>query len=637
MRPSHTLPPFVLLASVTLGVQAMGELPEDLTALSLEALLDIEVTSVSKRPQGLSEVPAAVYVLSAEEIENSGARTIPEALRLVPGLHVARVDGQRWAITARGFNGVVADKMEVLIDGRSVYSPLFSGVFWDSQDVFMPDLERIEVIRGPAAALWGSNAVNGVINIVTRTAADSQGPTAYVGGGIEQEGFAGLRYGGRAGATGYWRAYAQAWQRDGQMRMDGSDAHDAIERVQGGFRADWERGRDRYTLQGDAYAGEFEFDDPNLNPDGRDNHQDGHNLLARWQRLFGPQSQLSLQLYWDHTERVQQGSFGEERDTYDIELKHSFAWGQRHTLVWGAGYRVSRDEQANPPLILFTPAEREVRSANFFVNDEIRLREDTALTLSARIEDNEFTGIDTQPSVRLSHTFSERTMAWAAWSQALRLPNRLDNDVLVPIPEFGARGNPDFESEEVRVHELGLRHALSRELSMEASAYYNDYAELRGVEPAAPPEIPLIVNNYEGEARGAELTLRWLATPSLTLHAAYAWFDLDLEPQGNSQDVMTELTEDTAPEHLAWLRWDWRPDARWRVGGQLRYVGEVPRYAVDAYTELDLELGLRLAPDWELSLVGQDLLSPSHAEWGEADSQVERAAYLQLSWQPGAR
>lgn len=611
----------------------MTEIPEDLTELSLEALLDIEVTSVSRRPEQQATSAAAVYVLSGDEIARSGARTLPEAMKLIPGLHVARIDGQRWAIAARGFNGTISDKLEVLIDGRSVYSMLFSGTFWDAQDVFMPDIERIEVIRGPASVTWGSNAVNGVINVVTRTAEKTQGALVYGGGGNEHTAFGGVRYGGSVGDSAHWRAYTRYWQRDALVTSAGDEATDSMDMSQAGFRIDWQSADgDRFEVQGDVYENRLEFaTSESLNPDGKDNSQSGSNILARWQRATGPASRWAVQTYWDRTERTQQGTFGELRDTWDIQATFQTRWLKKHELVIGTGYRISRDEQENPPGVQFIPAKRTLRNANLFINDQYSISEATTLTLGARLEDNELTGFDIQPSLRFSHIVSDRTVLWGAASRALRLPNRLDEDVIIG----SVVGNKDFEPEELIGTELGVRHLLTRSLSIDASVFHNDYDKLRGVEPSDDSEPSVIVNNYNATSTGFEISSLWRPTETLNLHLAYNYFTLHFRPDANTADITTKATEDLAPRHQAWLRWEWLPSSRYSIGGQLRHVDEIRGTGVPAFTDLSLRLGWKVSRDVQLALSGQNLLNTRNREWGEADAEVQRGIYAELIWRPG--
>ncbi len=624
---------FLLVSLLAAGnANGMTDVPADLTQLSLEDLLDIEVTSVSRRAEQLATSAAAVYVLSGEDIRLSGARSLPEALKLVPGLHVAQIDGQRWAIAARGFNGNISDKLEVLIDGRSVYSPLFSGTFWDAQDVFLPDIDRIEVIRGPASITWGSNAVNGVINIVTKRAEDTQGALAYAGGGDEQTGFAGARYGGRAGDSAYWRAYTRHWQRDALVTTTGADARDSMDMTQAGFRYDWASpDGDRIEFQGDVFDNTLENPTQEfLNPDGNDNSESGSNLMARWQHSTARDSLLAVQTYWDRTKRIQQGSFGELRNTWDLQATFQTRLWQKHELVIGAGYRSSSDEQENPPLVMFTPSRRTVRSANLFINDQYRASDATTITLGARLEHNEFTGFDVQPSLRFSHVLSERTVLWGAVSQALRLPTRLDEDVIIA----SVVGNRDFQPEELIGEELGLRHLLGKNLTIDASVFYNDYDKLRGVEPGDETTPSLIVNNYNAESTGFEISTHWQPLPTLDLHAAYNYFTINFTPDASTADVTTEASEDLAPRHQAWLRWGWSPNSRYHLGGQLRYVDKIRGQNVPAFTELSLRLGWNITPALELALSGQNLLDARHREWGEADAEAQRGVYAELVWRP---
>lgn len=616
---------------------ASSAIPEDLTELSLEALLDIEVTSVSRRSEQLATSAASVFVLTNEEIRRSGARTLPEALKLVPGLHVAQIDGQRWAIAARGFNGNISDKLEVLIDGRSVYSPLYAGTFWDSQDVFLPDIDRIEVIRGPASVTWGSNAVNGVINIVTRDAAQTQGALVYAGGGNEQEAFAGARYGGTLGDNAHWRAYTRYWQRDPLVTSAGERAEDGMDMTQTGFRVDW-AGTDghRLTVQGNHYENRLDFPASDFfNPEGKDNRQRGSNLLARWEHRLNEDSQWTLQAYWDRTDRVQQGIFGELRNTWDLQLTYQTSWWERNEVVIGGGYRASRDEQENPPIIQFIPAKRTVQNANVFINNQYSLSDRTVLTMGARLEDNEFTGFDVQPSVRFSHALNDRTVFWGSVSRALRLPTRLDEDVIVA----SVIGNKDFEPEELIGQELGFRHLLSRNLSVDGTVFRNDYDKIRGTEEAQNGEPGLIVNNHSVTSHGAELSAMWQASDTLKLHGAYSFITLDFRPDAGTTDTTTENSEDLAPRHQVWLRAEWQPVSRLSIGSYVRFVDEIRGSKVPAFTELNLRLGWQLNRAWEIALTGQNLAEAQHREWVEpdADSEAQRGVYAELIWHPGAQ
>lgn len=659
-----------LISLITVTTLAHSEdLPDDLTELSLDALINVQVTSVSKKKESLNKAAAAVYVLSGDEIRRSGASSIPEALRMVPGVHVARIDTHTWAISARGFNGSISDKLEVLMDGRSLYTPFFSGVFWDAQDTYMEDIDRIEVIRGPGATLWGVNAVNGVINIVTKSSSETQGLNAYVGGGDELKQLAGLRYGSKLGDKGHWRAYLKTTTRDDSVQANGLQSTDGYEMTQGGFRVDWDGNeRDSFTVQGDVYDSSLE--NPVIappagnNPAGDDDDVSGYNLIGRWNRALGNGSSFALQLYIDHTERSSPGVFGEERDTYDLDFNHSFSLGERHEIVWGGGYRRSEDEQENPPVapfsgrLLFLPDSERVSTYNLFVQDQIGLTDATTLTIGSKFSDNDYTGSEVLPSARLSwHPDATRTL-WGAVSRAVRLPNRLDNDFVFRIEGFPGppviTGNREFDSEEVIAYEIGYRFQPLANLSLDLALFYNEYDELRGVENGVPGVTPsTIVNNHEADSYGGELAVFWRQSDKLRVWAGYSNLRLDFEPKSGTNDVTTEASQDNDPRHQGFVRMEWDVTSNIQAGGLLRYVDSIenqvsgtPTSTLSSYTELDIRLAWSPRPAWEIAVVGQNLLDDSHAEQGvavgtanaasaAAVSEVERGVYAVLTWRPG--
>ena len=656
----YSLALLVAAASIT----SAANVDDDLTDLSLDDLMDIQVTSVSKKSESLTGAAAAIFVLTGDEIRRSGATNIPEALRLVPGLHVARVDAHTWAIAARGFNGTVSDKLEVLMDGRSLYTPLFSGVFWDAQDTFMEDIDRIEVIRGPGATLWGANAVNGVINIVTKSAADTQGFVGQVSAGDELEWQTAMRYGSRVGDDAHLRVYAKSFDRDDSERADGMDASDSHDMTQAGFRLDWARDeRDHYTLQGDIY--EAALDNPSTPPNnvaGDPDEAEGYNLIGRWTRKLSDDSDFSLQLFVDHTDRLAPGVFGETRDTYDLDFKHRFQLSDRHEITWGGGYRRSEDDQVNPPAalfstqLLFLPDERTVETYNLFVQDQISLTDRLAITVGTKVEENDFTGTEIQPSMRFAWQRTPQNTIWGAVSRAVRVPNRLDDDILFQVagapPPPLLTGNRDFDSEEVIAWELGYRLKPREDLLIDVAVFYNDYDDLRGVEPGAPGTLGTLENNYEGTSYGGEIALLWRYRDNLRFWAGYSYLQLDLEPKSGSLDVGTEASEDNSPTNQALLRAEWNVLPNVEVGGTLRYVGEVPNQVsgtptstLDSYTELDLKLAWFPSREWELALTGQNLLDESHPELGtdrtgataasaSAVSEVERSVHATVTWRP---
>lgn len=632
-----------LLCASMLVSAPLAALPEDLTELSLDDLMQIDVTSVSKRAEPLQEAAAAVYVLTAEDIRRSGARTVAEALRLVPGLHVARSAGQSYAISARGFNSTTADKMEVLLDGRSVYTPLFSGVFWDALDTFLPDVERIEVIRGPGATLWGANAVNGVINIVTRPAGQTQGVEAIAGGGFPRGNIAGARGGWALGPAGHLRAYAQARDDDNGVLRDGSEGNEGLRHQQAGFRGDLSGGSDRYSFGGDAYqgvaegsAGETDFS--------------GANLHGRWERRIGADASWSLEGYFDHSERDIPTTFDERRNTWNLSTEWRQDLGARHTLIFGAGYRNSRDETGGPPLaIIFSPESRTLETYSAFVQDQISLAGGRGtLTLGSKFEHNDFTGFEFQPGARLGWKLTERAFTWAAVSRAVRTPNRLDSDLAIFCPppngfaglcgggETLRIGNPDLDAETVVSTEWGLRAWTAGRTSLDLVLFHNHDDDLRSTEPA--PSLFSFDNGLHGRAVGGELTLGWWPSDRLHLEAFYSHLDLDIEARSDSDDTSTAANiENGNPRNMAGLRWLWSPAPRWTFDGFLRYVDELPRYDVSAYAELNLRLAWQLRPDLELSLTGENLLDEHHPEIGTAGPnrvEIERQGILMLRWTP---
>lgn len=607
----------------------------DLKKLSIEELMEIDVMSVSRRTERLNQAAAAIAVITQEDIRRSGVTSLPEALRLVNALHVARQNQRVWGISARGFNIATANKMLVLIDGRSVYTPLFSGVFWDVQDTLLEDVERIEVIRGPGATLWGANAVNGIINVITRPAADTQGGLVTAGAGKEEKGFGGVRYGGKLGETGHYRAYGKYSNRDSLVLSDGSDARDPMWLGQGGFRVDWRAsGRDAFTFQGDAYTGrigEAIRDDTNV---------DGGNLLGRWSRTLSEDSNLELQVYWDRTHRYIPAYFEEHLDTVDLDFQHRLPLGGRHDLVWGFGYRHYVDRVDNSRSLAFLPARRDFDLFSVFAQDEASLLGDRlALTVGTKLEHNDSTGLEVQPSVRAAWKASERRTLWAAVSRAVRTPTRIDEDFRTFSPDGRSvliRGSRDFESEELLAWELGYRIQPYPDLLLDLATFYNVYDNLRSQEPPAGSSFPVtLANKLEAETWGLELRSNLQPVQGWQVQVSYVWLDKDLHLDPDSRDPTRGVAEGNDPEHRFALRSSHNLPAGLELDGWLRYVDELPFPAVDSYTELDLRLGWRASASVDLSLVGRNLLNASHAELGPATAlreEVERSLYGKVVW-----
>jgi iron complex outermembrane receptor protein len=600
-----------------------------LKRLSLEELLDLEVTTVSRTEQRASEAAAAVHVITAEDIRRSGARSIPEALRLAPNLQVAQANARAWAISARGFSAPFANKLLVLIDGRSVYTPLFSGVFWDAQDTLLEDIDRIEVISGPGAALWGANAVNGIINIITRAASDTQGVLASAAAGTFERVTGAIRYGGQNGEALHYRFYAKYFERDRSVFPDGTEATDAWYATQGGFRLDWSASDESaLTLQGDLYAGHGE------QPFAPKLAQSGGNLLARWTRSFSSTERLQLQGYYDRTHQFAPGDFGDDLDTFDLDAQYQRDLSERQHIVIGAGYRFTHDEVENlPGSIAFLPAVLDQHLFSAFVQDEIALADDrTKVTLGSKFEHNDYTGFEVQPNVRIAHTRAQHTL-WAAVSRAVRAPSRIDRDLFFPATApFIFAGGPNFRSETLSAYELGARVQTSEILNVSAAAFFHDYDDIRS-RSATPPFVT--ENNVEAQIWGLEIAAVWQALERWRLTAGYTLLQEEFRVTPGRSDLNDGLGEAFDPEQQLQLRssLNLSPSAEFDVW--LRYIDRIASTGrgfepIDDYLALDVRLGWSIAKHWTISLVGQNLLDAQHGEFGPRE--IERSAYAKVIW-----
>ncbi|PYV34629.1 MAG: TonB-dependent receptor [Acidobacteria bacterium] len=626
----------VLLAftgSILAQTQSVLQSAAKLKTLSMEQLMDIEVTSVSKRPEKLSETASAIQVITQADIRRSGATSLPEALRLASNLEVAQVDSRQWAISARGFNNTTANKMLVLIDGRTIYTPLYAGVFWDAQDTLLEDIDRIEVISGPGAALWGANAVNGVINITTKNAKDTQGALLAGGGGAELRGFGGVRYGGALGSGLHYRVYGKYFDRDSTALPSGRDAANDWHMGQGGFRLDWDAPRgDFFTLQGDLYSGR-------IAQPGLDNIAvEGGNVIGRWSRIFSEHSALKVQFYFDRTHRDIPGTFREDLDTYDVDVQHRFALGERQDFVWGLGYRLIEDDVGNTRALAFLPPRVSRQWFSAFGQDEIALVKDRLhLTLGTKIEHNDYTGLELQPSGRLAWKLSPRQTAWAAISRAVRTPSRIDRELFAPAsPPFLLAGGPNFVSEELTAYELGYRIQPVERLFFSLATFYNDYDKLRSLQRLNPPAaFPFVLaNGLKGESYGAELTADYTLTDRWRLRAGYTELRVHSRPRPGSTDAPSGRSESNDPNHQLFLRSSLDLPRHFEFDTAFRYVTRIANQSVPAYTELDVRLGWQLSPKLEFSIVGQSLLHNHHAEFGDPTvrQEIERSVYGKIVW-----
>lgn len=620
-----------LLASPAL---AAGNVVDDvdLAKLSLEELGLLEVTSVSRRPETVREAAASIYLITRQDVLRSGVQILPEALRLAPNLSVGRVDALDYAISARGQNGFESsNKLLVMIDGRSVYSPFFAGVEWSQQLVQLEDLDRIEVVSGPGGALWGANAVNGVINIVSRSSADTQGAmvNATVG---SVDSSANLRYGGRLGASGTYRVFAGIFERGDLKRVDGSDADDGYSGHQVGFRADWTFGATSLTLQGDS--SENKVDLVSGLPGPKRGYADDKNLLGRWERRFADQSVLTVQAYYDRYARKARGVY-DSVETGDVSAQYAFAVGP-HRLVVGGGHRAWRDDFENfVNAFTLSPPSRDLSMTNLFVQDQVDLRDDLTLTLGVKAENGAFTDTQWMPSARLRWKVSDQASLWGAVSRAVRNPSRLDRELVFP----GILRASDFQPEELVAYELGYRGQPTVRMTLSATLFYHDYDGVRSNEITPVSVFPVFIGNgLAGRTYGLEawsdfdVTRRWRLSTGLSL------LESDFHAKADSRDISGLAAAGADPKVRLSVRSYNQLTDRLTLNVAVRHAGEIenpPTVLQDmaAYTQADARLALQVSDRVELSVAGFDLLSSQHADAAEKRrTEVGRRVQAGLRW-----
>jgi len=633
----------------------------DPTQISLEELLKIEVVSLTKRPESRTEAAAAVYVITQDDIRRSGVTSLPEALRLAPGVQVARIDANKWAIGVRGFASRLSRSLLVLIDGRSVYSPLFAGVYWEVQDTLLEDVDRIEVIRGPGGTIWGANAVNGVINIITKRAQETQGGLLIGGGGSEEQGFGGVRYGGKIGEDFFYRADGKAFNRGAEFHQNLPDFDD-WRMGQAGFRADWDgRYGDTVTVQGDIYTGQSgqrtvvtSLTPPFTTTVDADADLSGGNLLGRWQRVFSATSALRLQLYYDRTYR-REPTFRESRDTFDIDTQYHFRLPWQQEISLGLGYRVTSGDTAAVSTTAFTPSHRTDQLFSTFVQDEIKFfAERLRLTIGSKFEHNDYSGFEIQPSIRFVWLLTPQHTLWAAITRAVRTPSRVEHDLTLTAlleprtPTFG-RIIPStaFTSEKLLAYELGYRLQPTSQLFFDATAFYNYYTDLLSVESGAPfPEttppprrviVPFFLRNgLHGEGYGVELAAEWQPVDWWRVSGVYSYLHLNLTRDKGSLDTSTvPSTEGASPTHQLSLRSFLTLPGHLEFDMVWRYVDCLPSQHVGSYVTLDVRLGWRPLPPLTVAVVGQNLLAAHHGEFNGGSNgitEIERGVYRKVVW-----
>jgi iron complex outermembrane receptor protein len=657
------------------GSAATGDakvISADLPELTIEELMNVQVTSVSRKAESLCDTSAAVYVVTQEDIRRSGATCVPEALRMVPGLQVAKTNGNTWVITSRGFADRWASKLLVQIDGRNVYTPLFSGVYWDVQDYPLEDIDRIEVIRGPGATMWGANAVNGIINIITKSSGQTQGGLAVAGAGREEKAFGTLRYGGELGSNGTYRVYTKYFSRDdtGTRRWfeepESPDAGDPWHQARGGFRCDWNLDpRKSLTVQGDMYSGgerqvltSFFLTDPVERDIQNAIDVSGGNVLARMTTKLSDTSEQSLQFYYDRIDR-EELQFGEHRNTFDIDFQRSLQASARHSLVWGLGYRYTQDNTDSSFWVQFDPVKSNQHVISALIQDDITITPDKfRLTLGSKFEQNTYTDFEIQPNIRFLWTPTKRQTLWGAVSRAVRTPSRWErsgrvNDQVVPgFPPSLIAVLPDarFGSEDLLAYELGYRTQPSKNVSLDIATFYNIYRDVRafaGVDPflemdPAPPHIvfPLqLQNKIKGRTVGTEIAANWDVCPWWRLSGGATFLRMDLvqDPSTLANWLTVPVLDpmDGSPRKHYSVRSYMDLPAHFEFDSVIYVVGRVPRTNVPAYSRLDLRLGWRPKKDVDVSILLQNALHSEHREFDtgldEKQTMLQRSLFAKVT------
>ncbi|GJM20760.1 MAG: TonB-dependent receptor [Planctomycetota bacterium] len=659
LRAKTRLPWAGILAILCLCAPAPWARPDDdeidLTALSLEDLLGVKVTvtSASKKPQDLRKTPAAIYVLSQEEIRRSGVTSVAEALRLVPGMHVVRNNSHSWGIGPRGFNSGFSNKVLVLVDGRAVYDLLQAGVYWDVQDMILEDIDRIEVIRGPGGAIWGANAMNGVINIITKKAQDTQGSLATLEFGTEDHHIWQARQGGAFEGGGYWRVYAKSMRRD-SMEFGGVEDLDEWNMRRAGFRADWDENDegDTFTVQGDVYDGTVHGYNFRATPMGNipldlSTRVGGFNVLGRWTREVSDENTIQVQSYFARTER-EDPLLGEDNNTFDIEFSQHLSGDDLHDWVWGANYRVSQSNYQNSDQFVLEPDPRTKGIVSFFVQDEMTVVDDTFyVTLGSKFENNSFTDWAVQPTARAAWTPTSTETVWAAVSKAVRTPSTIERDGY--IASFGLPGfnpgdpdtlfayvpGPDFDNEELIAYEIGFRSQVTDDFSVDVAAYYNEYDSLGTEELGADIPIdatsvlaPFVAENKgSGIGKGVEVSAEWIASESWELEGSYTYLDLALDIDDDSTDFFFPSIDNNPPQDIFHLRSHHELSDMWELDWLLFYTSALKGQGIDSAYRGDVRVGWHPDEATEIAFGLRNLLHEGDAE-SAGGNEIEPEGYV---------
>jgi iron complex outermembrane receptor protein len=656
--------------AVTVSAQVSQNIP-DVTVISLEDLMNLQVTSVSKRAQKLADAAAAIFVITQDDIRRSGASSIPEALRMAPGLEVARIDENKWAIGSRGFNGRFDNKLLVLIDGRSVYTPLFSGVYWNVQDVMLEDVDRIEVIRGPGATLWGANAVDGVINIITKSAKLTQGGVVTAEGGTDERTAESARYGGKIGDNLYYRAYTKYSDWQPSVGPTGTNASDGWHALRGGFRMDSTPSRaDSLTIQGDIYRTVYgetltvpSLTAPYSSTFPNSGNYSGGNILGHWNHAFS-RSSTSLQMYYDDTNTVDNSLFTDHESVYDVDFQHDLHVGESQEFVWGLGFRSIQDTNGSSFTVSLQPNHSSLKQYSGFVQDEVSLFDKRLrVTLGSKFEHNQFVGFEVEPNVRFVGILSKKQSVWAAVSRAVRTPALTEeglqlNEAVIPpgAPPFNSPlpvvesilGSPQFKSEDLLAYEVGYRVEATSSFSADIATFYNSYTNLRSAEPGTPfiqanptptdVVVPFVASNKMGGGTyGAELFADWKVVPKWRLVGSYSFLQMNIQKNKDSLDPTPDNPNGASPRHQWYVRSSLDLPKHLEQDVTLRFVDRLASLNMPSYYSLDTHLSWKPVTSLELSVGGQNLLNDQHFEFipefiNTTSTKVTRSFRGTITW-----
>ena len=640
---------------------------EGFLSMDLEELMNVEVTSAFKKVQNMKDVPAAIYVITKDDIRRSGATSIPELLRMVPGVNVAKIDNGNWAISIRGLNGFFSDKLLVLMDGRTLYDPLFSGVFWDAQDTVLEDIDRIEVIRGPGASSWGTNAVNGVINIITKHSKDTKGGLLSILAGNQERFNGSARYGFDLGKAGTARLYLKHFNRHQQKTKDGDTAWDAWQMDRAGFRSDLKFGKSKLSLKGEIYSGEGAANYLGYTPDFRgreflrpDILVSGGFIISDISHSFSDKAKLAFRFYYDKIDRKYSGISKESRDTFDFEFQNTLKPFKNLDFIWGGIYRHTSD---NIPMEhgvrfgSFNPTKRKDDLFSLFFQNELRLFDDDLhLLAGVRLDHYNYSGLEVQPTFRLLYSITDQQNIWFAASRALRSPSRYTRDAIWILGAYGSGqslltplttfvGSDDFESEELWAYEVGYRWMPTCYASIDITGFANFYSHLFTLTASSPffhhgfLILPMLPTNYgEGEIFGFELNLNLKPYKWWRLELSYSYLDTHFWIRsGKKTNTRLAFLSMDSPNHQVSFRSNINIFDNIEFDTWLRYVSNLQQIDVPSYVSLDVRMAWHVTPNLELSFVGKDLIDSHHQEFKDyflsiADTEVPRSFYGKITW-----